>query len=162
MVEKVGDKLPPLDSEEMIPSKSYWNDGRIEVEDVHVGKLVVYKGFDEAFLSMVKEEPLVDGTIATKLNVLEFDKKTRKQFEKAYSLEKNEIIISNLAILKNHFEKYEQSYFLYKELLKTWSKEKYYISIVTLLINLTICSCSSVLYLGILVPFLFLFNIFFM
>ena len=44
MVEKVGDKLPPLDSEEMIPSQSYWNDGRIEVEDVHVGKLVVYKG----------------------------------------------------------------------------------------------------------------------
>lgn len=39
-------------------------------------KLVVYKGFDEEFLSMVKEEPLVDGTIATKLNVLKFDKKT--------------------------------------------------------------------------------------
>lgn len=39
-------------------------------------KLVVYKGFNEEFLSMVKEEPLVDGTIATKLNVLKFDKKT--------------------------------------------------------------------------------------
>ena len=38
-------------------------------------KLVVYKGFNEEFLSMVKEEPLVDGTIATKLNVLKFDKK---------------------------------------------------------------------------------------
>ena len=32
-------------------------------------KLVVYKGFNEEFLSMVKEEPLVDGTIATKLSV---------------------------------------------------------------------------------------------
>lgn len=39
-------------------------------------KLVVYKGFDEEFLSNVKEEPLVDGAIATKLDVLKFDKKT--------------------------------------------------------------------------------------
>lgn len=46
-------------------------------------KLVVYKGFNEEFLSMVKEEPLVDGTIATKLNVLKFDKKTRKQLDMA-------------------------------------------------------------------------------
>ena len=54
-------------------------------------KLVVYKGFDEEFLSMVKEEPLVDGTIATKLNVLEFDKKTRKQLDMALiSLEESD------------------------------------------------------------------------
>ena len=54
-------------------------------------KLVVYKGFNEEFLSMVKEEPLVDGTIATKLNVLEFDKKTRKQLDMALiSLEESD------------------------------------------------------------------------
>ena len=54
-------------------------------------KLVVYKGFNEEFLSMVKEEPLVDGTIATKLNVLKFDKKTRKQLDMALiSLEESD------------------------------------------------------------------------
>ena len=61
-------------------------------------KLVVYKGFNEEFLSMVKEEPLVDGTIATKLNVLEFDKKTRKQLNMALiSLEESdEVWLENL------------------------------------------------------------------
>lgn len=46
-------------------------------------KLVVYKGFDENFLSMVKEEPLVDNIIALKADVLKFDKKTRKQLDLA-------------------------------------------------------------------------------
>ena len=46
-------------------------------------KLVVYKGFDENFLAMVKEEPLVDNIIALKADVLKFDKKTRKQLDLA-------------------------------------------------------------------------------
>ena len=45
-------------------------------------KLVVYKGFNEEFLSMVKEEPLVDGTIATKLNVLKLGYIFRIYFDK--------------------------------------------------------------------------------
>lgn len=54
-------------------------------------KLVVYKGFDEEFLSTVKEEPLVEGTITTKLDVLKFDKKTRKQLDIALiSLEESD------------------------------------------------------------------------
>lgn len=46
-------------------------------------KLVVYKGFDENFLSKVKEEPLVDNIIASKNDVLKFDKKTRKKLDMA-------------------------------------------------------------------------------
>lgn len=71
-------------------------------------KLVVYKGFDEEFLSMVKEEPLVDGTIATKLNVLEFDKKTRKQLDMALiSLEESDevwVTYSEYTLIKNRVD----------------------------------------------------------
>ena len=71
-------------------------------------KLVVYKGFNEEFLSMVKEEPLVDGTIATKLNVLEFDKKTRKQLDMALiSLEESDevwVTYSEYALIKNRVD----------------------------------------------------------
>lgn len=71
-------------------------------------KLVVYKGFNEEFLSMVKEEPLVDGTIATKLNVLEFDKKTRKQLDMALiSLEESDevwVTYSEYTLIKNRVD----------------------------------------------------------
>lgn len=71
-------------------------------------KLVVYKGFDEEFLSNVKEEPLVDGAIATKLDVLKFDKKTRKQLDMALlSLEENDevwVTYSEYTLIKNRVD----------------------------------------------------------
>ena len=41
-------------------------------------RLIVYKGFDRAFLAALKDRPLVDGPIEEKTNVLDFQKKTRK------------------------------------------------------------------------------------
>lgn len=71
-------------------------------------KLVVYKGFDEEFLSKVKEEPLVDGAIATKLDVLKFDKKTRKQLDMALiSLEESDevwVTYSEYTLIKNRVD----------------------------------------------------------
>lgn len=71
-------------------------------------KLVVYKGFDEEFLSTVKEEPLVEGTITTKLDVLKFDKKTRKQLDIALiSLEESDevwVTYSEYTLIKNRVD----------------------------------------------------------
>ena len=68
-------------------------------------KLIVYKGFDEEFLTKVKEKPLVDGTIATKLDVLKFDKKIRKQLDmELLSLEENDevwVTYSEYTLIKN-------------------------------------------------------------
>lgn len=44
-------------------------------------QLIIYKGFDTAFLSALHEAPLVDGPIAEKMNVLLFDKKTKKKLD---------------------------------------------------------------------------------
>ena len=45
-------------------------------------KLLIYKGFDIAFLEQLDETPLVDGDIAAKINVLSSQKKTRKVLER--------------------------------------------------------------------------------
>lgn len=45
-------------------------------------KLIVYKGFDISFLEQLDGKPLVDGDIAAKLNVLFFQKKTRRALER--------------------------------------------------------------------------------
>jgi len=45
-------------------------------------KLIIYKGFDIAFLEQLDGTPLVDGSIAAKINVLSFQKKTRKNLER--------------------------------------------------------------------------------
>lgn len=37
-------------------------------------ELLVYKGFDEAFLSLLTDRPLVENDIYKKINVLQFDK----------------------------------------------------------------------------------------
>lgn len=42
-------------------------------------KLIIYKGFNEEFLSKVEKEPLLDNPISEKTNALLFDKKMRKQ-----------------------------------------------------------------------------------
>lgn len=80
-------------------------------------KLVVYKGFNEEFLSMVKEEPLVDGTIATKLNVLKFDKKTRKQLDMALiSLEESDevwVTYSEYTLIKKGCDAIEEDGLVY-------------------------------------------------
>ena len=41
-------------------------------------KLIIYKGFDKDFLNQISEPALLEGDVEKKLNVLEFDKKTRK------------------------------------------------------------------------------------
>ena len=46
-------------------------------------KLTVYKGFNQEFLETLQEQPLVDGEISQKKNVLEFDKSTRRKLAKA-------------------------------------------------------------------------------
>lgn len=68
-------------------------------------KLIVYKGFNEEFLSKVNEEPLVDSDIAVKLDVLKFDKKTRKQLDMALlSMEESDeawVTYSEFTLIKN-------------------------------------------------------------
>lgn len=44
-------------------------------------KLIVYKGFDKDFLSKLDEKPLVDNTIISKLDVIKYDRNTRKQLD---------------------------------------------------------------------------------
>lgn len=44
-------------------------------------KLIVYKGFDVDFLEKLEMAPLVEGDISSKLDVLSFDKKTRKKLD---------------------------------------------------------------------------------
>src|SRR5574344_238139 len=87
-------------------------------------KLVKNNKFEDAekiYLNLLKEAPN-NSNILSFLGLLYIEKKdffkAEEIFEKAYSLDKNEIIISNLSILKNHFSKNEQAYFLYKELLQ--------------------------------------------
>lgn len=46
-------------------------------------KLIVYKGFDVEFLRELEIYPLVEGDIQSKLDVLNFDKKTRKTLDMA-------------------------------------------------------------------------------
>lgn len=45
-------------------------------------KLTVYKGFGIAFLEELDGAPLVEGDVASKVDVLSFDKKTRKKLER--------------------------------------------------------------------------------
>jgi len=37
-------------------------------------KLIIYKGFDDGFLSKIDFTPLIEGDVNSKLNVLKFDK----------------------------------------------------------------------------------------
>ena len=46
-------------------------------------ELLVYKGFDEAFLSLLTDRPLVENDIYKKINVLQFDKSFRRQLQRA-------------------------------------------------------------------------------
>lgn len=42
-------------------------------------KLDIYKGFSKDFLTNLKEEPLIDLDLSTRLNVLKYDKKLKKK-----------------------------------------------------------------------------------
>ena len=42
-------------------------------------KLKIYKGFETSFLEKLDETPLIEGNVASKVDVLSFDKKTRKK-----------------------------------------------------------------------------------
>ena len=44
--------------------------------------LYIYKGFDKAFLEQLGFDPLVEGDISSKIDILSFSKKTRKTLEK--------------------------------------------------------------------------------
>ena len=46
--------------------------------EIQAMKLTIYKGFDKDFLDQINEPALLEGSVEKKLNVLEFDKKTRK------------------------------------------------------------------------------------
>lgn len=45
-------------------------------------KLKIYKGFETSFLEKLDETPLIEGNVASKVDVLSFDKKTRKKLER--------------------------------------------------------------------------------
>lgn len=45
-------------------------------------KLMIYKGFNIAFLDKLDARPLVEGDTMSKIDVLAFDKKTRKKLER--------------------------------------------------------------------------------
>lgn len=56
-------------------------------------KLLIYKGFDIEFLSELDKEPLIENGIKKKINVLGFDKKTRKMLDMALlSLEDDAVV----------------------------------------------------------------------
>ena len=46
-------------------------------------KLIIYKGFNTSFYNDIEERPLVEGDLAEKINVLEYDRNTRKKLERA-------------------------------------------------------------------------------
>jgi len=46
-------------------------------------KLNIYKGFDIEFMQAIEEKPLIEGDISEKIDVLKYDKKTRKALERA-------------------------------------------------------------------------------
>lgn len=56
-------------------------------------KLIVYKGFNIDFLKRIDTKPLVDNKISEKLNVIKFNKNTRKELAKALlSLKDDDIV----------------------------------------------------------------------
>lgn len=56
-------------------------------------KLIVYKGFSEDFLSKLTDPPLVENSLSVKVNVLKYNKKTRKQLDMALlSLEDDDFV----------------------------------------------------------------------
>lgn len=56
-------------------------------------ELKIYKGFDIAFLEGLDETPLIEGNIRSKIDVLSFDKKTRKNLKRELlDLENSDIV----------------------------------------------------------------------
>lgn len=56
-------------------------------------KLKIYKGFETSFLEKLDETPLIEGNVASKVDVLSFDKKTRKKLERELlDLEESDVV----------------------------------------------------------------------
>ena len=70
--------------------------------------LLVYKGFEEDFLSKIEDKPLVDMNIMERLNVLKYSKKMRKQIDMALlSLEENDkvwLTYEEYTLIKNRVD----------------------------------------------------------
>jgi len=100
-----------------------------------------FKEAEGIYLNLLKEYPQ-NPTVLAFLGLLYIKWKKFKKaeicFEKAYSIEKSEVIIYNLATIKEHFSKPEEALNLFQELLNLNKKVEYYINITNLLINLTI------------------------
>lgn len=100
-----------------------------------------FEDAEKIYLNLLKETPN-NSNILSFLGLLYIKEKdffkAEKIFEKAYSFDKNEIIISNLAFIKKHFNRLEEALNLYAEVLKISQKSEYYIAIVEILLNLTI------------------------
>ena len=71
-------------------------------------KLIIYKGFKSDFLTSINVEPLIKNDYALKRDVLNFDKKYRKQLELALiTLQDNEsawITYEEFSLIKNRVE----------------------------------------------------------
>ena len=70
--------------------------------------LLVYKGFEEDFLSKIEDKPLVDMNIMERLYVLKYSKKMRKQIDMALlSLEENDkvwLTYEEYTLIKNRVD----------------------------------------------------------
>ena len=70
--------------------------------------LLVYKGFEEDFLSKIEDKPLVDMNIMDRLNVLKYSKKMRKQIDMALlSLEEDDkvwLTYEEYTLIKNRVD----------------------------------------------------------
>lgn len=71
-------------------------------------RLIVYKGFNQDFLSNVEEEPLIDNLISSKLDVLSFDKKYRKKLDGALLMLEDEasvwVTYEEYTLIKNRVD----------------------------------------------------------
>lgn len=70
--------------------------------------LLVYKGFEEDFLSKIEDKPLVDMNIMERLNILKYSKKMRKQIDMALlSLEEDDkvwLTYEEYTLIKNRVD----------------------------------------------------------
>lgn len=71
-------------------------------------KLIIYKGFDKDFLVSIDKNPLVDGKLEDKLNVLKFEKRLRKKLDMALlSLDEDEEVwatYEEYSLIKNRVD----------------------------------------------------------
>lgn len=71
-------------------------------------KLIIYKGFDSAFFRDLDIEPLIEGEIENKKNVIRYEKKTRKKLRLGLlSLEDDDTVwvtYEEYSLIKNYVD----------------------------------------------------------